>query len=63
MTHEGSSILVGIFAMLVIGFMGYKIRKHRQHLRAMIGILNRKDVELVVSLQQVLSEGDAAVAT
>ncbi len=63
MGEGATSILAGVFGVVLVAYVGYKVKRKRQHLNRIAGILRNHEMALVVSLEALVDCGDLVVAS
>jgi len=58
MGEGATSVLASVFGVVLLGYIGYKVKRKRQHLQRIAGILRSHELALVVSLEALVDCGD-----
>ncbi|MGD9647950.1 MAG: hypothetical protein AB7U73_19720 [Pirellulales bacterium] len=58
MGEGATSVLAGVFGFVLVTYVSYKVKRKRQHLHRIAGILRNHEMALVVSLESLVDCGD-----
>ncbi len=62
MGEDVTSLMAGVFGVVLVAYVSYKVKRKRQHLHRIAGILRNHELALVVSLEALVDCGELAVA-
>ncbi|MBX9788939.1 MAG: hypothetical protein K2Y37_08475 [Pirellulales bacterium] len=62
MGEEVTGMMAGVFGVVLVAYVSYKVKRKRQHLNRIAGILRNHEMALVVSLEALVDGGELAVA-